>query len=264
MGVLETSGESVPSGSGHADVFAHAYAFGRLTATGVEPATTRTARRVLDVVLVLPLLALAVPLIAVLALVIKVDSRGPVFYRCRRVGFRGRPFEMLKLRKMVHDAAGPALTAANDSRLTRCGRFLVATKLDELPQLWHVLLGQMSLVGPRPEDPAFVALFPREYAAICSVKPGITGLCQLAFTRESAILGIEEGVSGYVNRLLPAKVQIDLFYAKERTFLMDLRILVWTAIGVGLRKEIAVHRGSGRLSIRRRIAPPFATDPGGS
>jgi lipopolysaccharide/colanic/teichoic acid biosynthesis glycosyltransferase len=159
---------------------------------------------------------------------------------------------MLKLRKMVDGAAGPALTAANDRRLTRCGHFLAATKLDELPQLWHVLRGQMSLVGPRPEDPAFVALYPEEYAEICSVKPGITGLCQLAFTRESAILGTGEGISSYVDRLLPAKVQIDLFYARERSIRMDLRILTWTAIALGLRKDVAVHRGSGRLSIRKR------------
>ena len=218
-------------------------------------------RRLLDLALALPLFALALPLIGILALVIKLDSPGPTFYRCRRVGFRGRSFDMLKLRKMAHGAAGPALTAANDARLTRCGRFLAATKLDELPQLWHVLLGQMSLVGPRPEDPSFVALFPQEYAQICSVKPGITGLCQRAFTRESAILGTDEGVSSYVDRLLPAKVRIDLLYARERTIKMDLRILVWTAIALGLRKDVAVHRGSGRLSIRKRL--PVSPQPAG-
>jgi lipopolysaccharide/colanic/teichoic acid biosynthesis glycosyltransferase len=222
------------------------------------------AARLLDVGLALSLLVLTFPVIAILAVMIKLDSRGPVFYRCRRVGYRGRAFEMLKLRKMVDGASGPALTTATDARLTRCGRMLAATKLDELPQLWHVLTGQMSLVGPRPEDPAFVSLFREQYREICGVKPGITGLCQLAFKNEGAILEADEREATYVGRLLPAKVQIDLLYARNKTILMDLRVLFWTAVGVGLRKDIAVHRGSGRMNIRRRPrpVPTLALEPG--
>jgi lipopolysaccharide/colanic/teichoic acid biosynthesis glycosyltransferase len=264
LGVLETWGESTRSDSGRSDTSAPWP--GRFSSESVGQTGARVVRRVLDLALGLPLFAIAVPLIGILALAIRLDTPGPTFYRCRRVGLRGRTFDMLKLRKMVDGAAGPALTAANDARLTRCGRFLAATKLDELPQLWHVIRGQMSLVGPRPEDPAFVALYPDQYAEICSVKPGITGLCQLAFTRESAILGTGEGISSYVDRLLPAKVQIDLFYARERTLRMDLRILTWTAIALGLRKDVAVHRSSGRLSIRKRraVQAQVAVQPGDS
>jgi lipopolysaccharide/colanic/teichoic acid biosynthesis glycosyltransferase len=222
------------------------------------------AARLLDIGLALLLLVLTFPVIATLAIVIKLDSRGPVFYRCRRVGYRGRAFEMLKLRKMVDGASGPALTTATDARLTRSGRMLAATKLDELPQLWHVLRGQMSLVGPRPEDPAFVSLFREQYEEICGVKPGITGLCQLAFKNEGEILDADEREATYVGRLLPAKVQIDLLYARNKTILMDLRVLFWTAVGLGLRKDIAVHRGSGRMNIRRRPrpVPTLALEPG--
>jgi lipopolysaccharide/colanic/teichoic acid biosynthesis glycosyltransferase len=198
------------------------------------------------------MLLLMVPLMAILAVLIKLDTPGPVFYRCTRVGFRGRRFAMLKLRKMVEGASGPALTTTNDARLTRCGRFLAATKLDELPQLWHVLKGEMSLVGPRPEDPAFVDLYRQEYDEIVSVRPGITGLCQLAFMREGAILDSEERLTKYVSQLLPAKVDLDVLYARNRSVAMDLRILAWTAVAVLFRRDVAVHRGSGRLGLRRR------------
>jgi lipopolysaccharide/colanic/teichoic acid biosynthesis glycosyltransferase len=226
--------------------------------------------RLLDVALTVPLIVVVVPLIVLLGLLIKIDSRGPIFYRCTRVGFHGRLFEMLKLRKMVEGASGPALTTADDARLTRCGRFLATTKLDELPQLWHVLKGEMSLVGPRPEDPAFVSLHSEEYEEIGTVRPGITGLCQLAFTREGAILDSNARVKKYVTQLLPAKVQLDLFYSRNKSTLMDVRILFWTVLAVVLRKDVAVHRHTGRLSIRRRpqvpelvarelAAPEFAT-----
>src|SRR5215210_218333 len=120
------------------------------------------AKRTLDVVVSALFLVLLAPLIVLIAIAIKVDSRGPVFYRCRRIGYHGCEFAMLKFRKMVADAAGPALTVASDPRFTSIGRLLARTKLDELPQLWNVLKGQMSLVGPRPEDPAFVALYRSE------------------------------------------------------------------------------------------------------
>jgi lipopolysaccharide/colanic/teichoic acid biosynthesis glycosyltransferase len=159
---------------------------------------------------------------------------------------------MLKFRKMRHDAHGPPLTSADDARFTRVGRFLAASKLDEVPQLWNVLRGEMSLVGPRPEDPAFVAMHPDDFAAIVGVKPGVTGLCQLAFAKEGRILDAKDRVRDYAERLLPQKIAIDLLYARRRTFLFDAKILAWTAIAVLLRKDVAVHRGTGRLTLRRR------------
>ena len=209
---------------------------------------------VADVVVALVLLVLTLPLLVAVAAAIKVDSRGPVFYGCRRVGFHGREFSMLKFRKMVASARGPALTADADCRFTRIGRLLAASKLDELPQLLNVLRGEMSLVGPRPEDAGFVALHLDAYALIHSVRPGITGLSQLAFAKESRVLGAADPVGVYVSRILPQKVAIDGLYAARRSLVLDGRILAWTALAVLLRKDVSVDRASGRLALRRRPA----------
>jgi hypothetical protein len=144
------------------------------------------------------------------------------------------------------------LTGPDDERVTRLGRFLSRTKLDEIPQLWDVLTGSMSLVGPRPQDPSFVALRQTDYARILQVKPGITGLYQLAFARENEVLDGRDHVGDYVRRLLPQKTQLDRLYVAHRSILMDLRILGWTAMAVLFRSEVAVHRSTGRLTLRRR------------
>jgi len=213
--------------------------------------TDALGKRVLDVAVAVVLLGLTAPLFVAVALTIKLDSAGPVFYRCRRVGFRGREIAMLKFRKMKDGVTGPALTVAEDDRLTRVGRVLARTKLDELPQLWNVLRGQMSLVGPRPEDPAFVATYAQHYAQILQVKPGMTGLCQLAFAKEANILDVGDRVEYYVSQLLPQKVALDQLYASRRSLLMDLRILVWTAVAVFGRCDVAVHRTAAKMTIRK-------------
>ena len=146
---------------------------------------------------------------------------------------------MLKFRKMVEGATGHALTGDVDPRFTRIGRLLARTKLDELPQLWNVLRGQMSLVGPRPEDAGFVELHESEYREILTVRPGITGLGQLAFAKEAEILDPGDMVGHYVDRILPQKVHLDLLYARTRTLRGDLRILVWTV----LARHPACERG---------------------
>jgi lipopolysaccharide/colanic/teichoic acid biosynthesis glycosyltransferase len=196
-------------------------------------------------------LALAPVLLLVVAAIV-VDSRGPVFFRCRRVGHGGRDLPMLKFRKMARDAAGPPLTVATDPRFTRVGRLLARSKLDELPQLWHVLRGEMSLVGPRPEDPTFVHLYPEAYAEILRIRPGITGLSQLAFVNEAAIIDTDDPSLAYLNRVLPQKLALDRLYASRRSLGMDLRVLGWTALAILLRRQVAVHRHDGRLSARRR------------
>jgi lipopolysaccharide/colanic/teichoic acid biosynthesis glycosyltransferase len=223
----------------------------------VEPWSGLGPKQLLDVFLSAVLLVGLAPVIAVVALAIKLDTRGPVFYRGRRVGFRGEEFDMLKFRKMSDGAGGPRLTSAGDERLTRCGRFLAATKLDELPQLWHVLTGRMSLVGPRPEDPLFAAAHAAEYQEILKVKPGITGLSQLEFVRETKILGASDTIATYLNLLLPAKVELDLLYVRNRSFLTDLSILAWTVVAVILRRDLSVDRASGR--IRRSPTPGIAS-----
>ena len=170
---------------------------------------------------------------------------------------------MLKFRKMRDDVPGPPLTLDHDERLTRVGRFLAATKCDEIPQLWNVLRGEMSLVGPRPEDPDFVAHGAGDYERILDVKPGITGLAQLAFAHESRILDPNAPVEDYLERLLPQKMALDLFYASRRSVLLDLRILAWTAIAVLFGREVAVDRATGRLSLRRRPARADAVPAAG-
>jgi lipopolysaccharide/colanic/teichoic acid biosynthesis glycosyltransferase len=216
------------------------------------------AKRGLDVIMAALLLVILALPIVVLAFVIRLDSPGPSFYRCRRVGRRGREFWMLKFRKMHDGATGPALTAPGDERLTRLGRFLADTKLDELPQLWNVLKGEMSLVGPRPEDPGFVADQAVAYEEVLEVRPGITGLTQLAFARESRLLGGEDHCEFYVEDLLPKKIGIDQLYVRRRSMAMDLRILFWTGCAVLMGISVAVNRKSGRLSVRRRPDPSVA------
>jgi lipopolysaccharide/colanic/teichoic acid biosynthesis glycosyltransferase len=217
-----------------------------ITSTALDGALTRG----LDVFVSTTLLLLLAPLVLVLAVAIKLESRGPVFYRCPRVGRNGSTFAMLKFRKMHDGASGPALASWDDERFTRIGAFLAQTKLDEIPQLWNVLLGQMNLVGPRPEDPTFISLHPAEFAVIHTVSPGMTGLSQIAFAREASVLDPEDRVGHYVRQILPQKVQIDQLYALQRSFAMDLRILGWTALAVLLRREIAVHRQTGSMNLR--------------
>ena len=186
-----------------------------------------------------------------LALLVVLDSPGPVFYRAERVGFRGRPLRMLKFRKMRTGASGVALTVAGDERLTRLGAWLVRTKLDELPQLWHVLRGDMSLVGPRPESPDFVARFRTDYDVILRVRPGITGYTQLAFAREGAILDPNDPQGHYLQALLPQKVGLDRLYARRVSIRRDVSILVATFVTIVLRQPVAVHRDTAALSLRR-------------
>jgi len=217
----------------------------------VVDALDRFLKRSFDLVLSLVALVLTAPVGALVALAIWLEDRGPVFYRCDRVGGNGRRIEVLKFRKMQPDAGGPPLTSTDDDRFTRVGRFLARSKLDELPQLWNVLRGDMSLVGPRPEDPQFVEMYTDEFAEISEVRPGVTGLCQLAFAKESEIIDGEDRVRVYAERYLPAKLKIDLLYIERRSFLFDLKVLVWTAL-VLLRVDVAVNRDTGELTLRRR------------
>jgi lipopolysaccharide/colanic/teichoic acid biosynthesis glycosyltransferase len=210
------------------------------------------AKRIFDVVLAGVLLLAALPVLGVIALAIKLDSRGPVLYRVRRVGHRGRPLLMLKFRKMHDDASGSPLTTDDDPRLTRVGTWLTRTRLDELPQLWDVLRGRMSVIGPRPEDPRFVSLHSQHYEHILCVRPGMTGVSQLAFARESVILDDDDPITHYVDQILPQKVSLDLLYAQRSRLRLDLAIFFWTMVTVLLRLPVAVHRSTARMNLRRR------------
>jgi lipopolysaccharide/colanic/teichoic acid biosynthesis glycosyltransferase len=187
----------------------------------------RRAFDLLALVLLVPLLALPAALVT---LAVFLDSPGSVFFRARRMGYGGRPFEMLKFRTMRIDNAGHAIAGANDSRITPIGGFLRSTRLDELPQLWNVLRGEMSLVGPRPELEEFVALHAAEYREILAVPPGITGPTQLRYAGlEPHLLSLHADPERfYREELLPDKVKLDLAYAHSRSLAGDLAVLVRT------------------------------------
>lgn len=188
------------------------------------------ARRAFDL-LTLTLLAplLVLPLLIV-TLAVLLDSPGSVLFRARRMGYRGRPFEMLKFRTMRVENAGHPVAGANDSRITPVGGFLRATRLDELPQLWNVLRGEMTLVGPRPELEEFVALHAAEYDEILSVPPGITGPTQLRYAGlEPHLLSLHaDPEEFYRSQLLPDKVKLDLEYTRSRSTAGDLGVLART------------------------------------
>ena len=189
-------------------------------------------KRAFDVVVSAAGLVMTSPIIAAAALAVKLESPGPAFYSGPRAGLNGRDFHIHKLRTMRPNAIGPAVTASDDPRITRVGRFLRRTKLDELPQLLNVLKGDMSLVGPRPEDPRYVALYTPEQRAVLSVRPGITGPTVLRFIDEQEILRGADPEKNYVTRIMPQKLAIDLQYVRRASFTVDLKILIETFAAV--------------------------------
>jgi lipopolysaccharide/colanic/teichoic acid biosynthesis glycosyltransferase len=216
-------------------------------------ALLRATKRGLDVVASGFLLLAMLPAFVAIALLIRLDSPGPSFFRCERVGYRGQPLRMLKFRKMSRDAAGAPLTTADDERFTRIGRWLARYKLDELPQLWHVLQGAMSLVGPRPESPEFTRRYADTYyGEILTVKPGMVGLSQLAFADESRVLDRDEPIRHYVEEILPQKIGLDRLYATRLSLGLDLRILFWTFVALVMRRPVAIHRESALMTLRNR------------
>jgi lipopolysaccharide/colanic/teichoic acid biosynthesis glycosyltransferase len=193
------------------------------------------ARRAFDVVVGGTLLVLAAPLLAVLAVVVRATSRGPALFVQERVGKDGRAFGLLKLRTMVADAParGGALTAPGDARVTRVGAVLRRWKLDELPQLANVVRGDMSLVGPRPEVPRYVAGYSPRERAVLRVRPGITDPASLAYADEAAMLArFEDYERAYVEAVLPAKLALSLEYLERRTLRSDLGLLLRTVIRI--------------------------------
>jgi lipopolysaccharide/colanic/teichoic acid biosynthesis glycosyltransferase len=188
------------------------------------------AKRWFDLVCAgLGLLALA-PALALIALWIKLDSSGPVLFRQQRVGRHGKLFFIHKFRTMKAEAQGSLLTVGADPRITGAGRLLRAAKLDELPQLWDVLRGAMSLVGPRPEVPAYVALYPEEMRRIVlSVRPGITDPASLQYRNEGALLAqATDPEREYIEVLMPAKLALSKRYVEQAGLLTDIRLIFAT------------------------------------
>jgi lipopolysaccharide/colanic/teichoic acid biosynthesis glycosyltransferase len=166
-----------------------------------------------------------------IAVAVFLDSPGPIFYRAQRIGRHGRPFAMVKFRKMTRDAQGPNLTLAGDDRFTPIGRFLSKTRLDELPQVWNVLRGEMRLVGPRPEVATFVDEHREAYHEILTVTPGLTGPSQLAHLNEAELLAAhDDPVAAYARVLMPAKIALDTDYVRHRSLRVDLWLLLRTTV----------------------------------
>lgn len=181
-------------------------------------------------------LLLLAPVLLGIAVWIKRDSPGPVFFRQQRIGRHGQPFRIYKFRSMRQDNAGLQITVGADDRITRSGHFIRAYKLDELPQLINVLLGDMSIVGPRPEVPRYVALYPADVRAeVLSVRPGITDLASVQYRSESTLLAQSSNPEQtYVDTILPAKLALCRQYVRERSFWLDLRIIGMT-LGILLK-----------------------------
>jgi diguanylate cyclase (GGDEF)-like protein len=190
------------------------------------------AKRLFDFMAALLGLILLAPLFAFVAILIKRDSRGPVFFRGPRVGKDGRQFRILKFRTMYEDASsysGPCLTSCKDKRITPLGHWLRNTKINELPQLWNVLMGEMSLVGPRPEAPEIVKTYSLDtISEILSVRPGITSPASVLYNDEQNLLPDANLMGKYLKEILPDKLRLDQLYVRNHSFSSDLDIVFWT------------------------------------
>jgi lipopolysaccharide/colanic/teichoic acid biosynthesis glycosyltransferase len=190
-------------------------------------------KRAFDILVSVAGLIVLLPLLLLVATAIKLDSSGPVFFRQWRVGRRFRRFGIYKFRTMIDDAfdRGLPITVGQDSRITRVGKILRKTKIDELPQLLNVLKGDMSLVGPRPEVARYVELFRPDYEHILKVRPGLTDLASLKYSDEASILGQSANPEGdYVARLLPDKIRLAKEYIQRSSLLFDVKLIVETII----------------------------------
>jgi lipopolysaccharide/colanic/teichoic acid biosynthesis glycosyltransferase len=195
------------------------------------PPDPRLVKRLFDVTAATGYLLLLSPLLLAVAAAVKFTSPGPVFFRQERMGLNFKPFRIFKFRTMVADAPGKGgqITAGADARITPVGRVLRKAKLDELPQLLNILLGDMSLVGPRPEVRRYVEMFPDDFAVLLSVRPGITDLASVEFRDEQAILGAAADPEvEYVNRVLPAKIALSKQYVERMSLWYDLNLIVRT------------------------------------
>jgi lipopolysaccharide/colanic/teichoic acid biosynthesis glycosyltransferase len=190
-------------------------------------------KRIFDLALASLALLLLSPLLFLVAVVIKFDSRGPFFFRQERIGKGGRPFLIFKFRTMVQDAPvkGGAITFRNDPRITAVGRWLRRTKIDELPQLLNIIKGHMSFVGPRPEVRKYVDLFRQDFDEILQVRPGLTDLASLRYRDEAELLGsFENPEEAYRQQILPDKIRLAKEYLRQSSMLFDIALIFRTLL----------------------------------
>jgi lipopolysaccharide/colanic/teichoic acid biosynthesis glycosyltransferase len=195
-------------------------------------------KRVLDIAISAAALLLLSPLLAAIALGVWISSGPPILFSQERVGLEFRRFRIYKFRTMHSRASGPGVTVGGDPRITRFGRFLRAFKLDELPQFYNVLRGDMSLVGPRPELPEYVEMYKDRYARVLAIRPGITDPASLRFRHEEAILAASaDPLRAYAYCVLPEKLALAERYVRERSLAGDLAILFQTARAAAFRRK---------------------------
>ncbi len=191
------------------------------------------AKRAFDLFWTVPGLFVLAPVFALLAIWIRLNDGGPVFFQQERVGFRGRAFRMWKFRTMVVDAEklGRQITVGRDPRITRAGYWLRKFKLDELPQLFNVLRGEMSLVGPRPEVSRYVDMYTDEQRRVLNLMPGITDSASIQYRNESVLLAqADDPERFYVTTVMPDKIRINLEYAERATVWSDLKVILQTLV----------------------------------
>lgn len=190
------------------------------------------AKRVFDLIFVIPGLLFLLPLMLLVALWIRIDSEGPALFRQVRVGLGEETFQVFKFRTMIVDAEkkGDKVTTGGDSRITRAGRWLRKYKIDELPQLFNVLIGDMSLVGPRPEVPEYVEFFSeKDKDVVFSVRPGITDMASIEFRNENELLSNSKNpVKEYKENILPVKIEYYKTYVRTRSLSMDFKLIIKT------------------------------------
>ncbi len=201
-------------------------------------------KRLMDIVLALLMAVILSPLIVIIAATVLIRDGRPVLYRAERMRAPGRAFRLWKFRTMTVDKADAGVTGGDKAaRITPTGRFLRRTRLDELPQLWNILRGDISFVGPRPPLRRYVEAFPETYARVLTSRPGVTGLATLAYHRhEEALLAAcdsaEETEATYFRRCVPAKARLDLIYQRRQSLCLDALLMVKTVF-----RRVPLHRG---------------------
>ncbi len=198
----------------------------------------KVVKRFIDIIFSVVGLLVALPIIGTMAVIIVRTSGGNAFFSQRRIGLKGKPFNLLKLRSMREiEGFDTTITTANDPRITKVGKFIRRTKIDELPQLWNVLKGEMSFVGPRPDVPELInTLSMKDQELLLSIRPGITGLASLKYRGEEEILSCSDQPAWLNNHVIfPDKLRLNKYYIDNQTVLMDLSILLQTVLGLGYK-----------------------------
>lgn len=192
-------------------------------------------KRGFDIVVSFIGLLIFLPIFLIVAIIIKLDSKGPIFFRQVRVGKNGKEFKIIKFRTMVVDAEekGMQITVDGDSRITKPGNFLRKSKIDELPQLINVLIGDMSFVGPRPEVPKYIAMYNKNQRSILKVRPGITDIASIEYRDENSILAQSKNPEkAYINEIMPRKIELNFKYIENMSVIYDIKLIIETIFKV--------------------------------